>query len=136
MREVERKKGKRGDKEQSPAVEPAASIHHGGIVPTLTLTPIQRLPSSRIRTDLVHPCLQDTRVRKIYYTASTGGSVSVSLLLPLLLLLLWARLGEIPGLGAIERAQKAIGGGSQGRGGLVLLEKRKHKLTLSGLLPL
>lgn len=39
---------------ESPAVETTA-IHH--VVPTLTLTPIQSLPSDSIRTDLVHPRL-------------------------------------------------------------------------------
>ena len=120
---------------QSPAVE-AAAIHHGLIVPTLTLTPVQRLPSSSIRTDLVHPRLQDTRVRKIYYTASTGGSVSVSVLLPLLLLLLWATgIRHYARLWPIEGAEKAIDRSHGGRG-IVLLKKREHELTLSCLLAL
>lgn len=105
----------------SPAVE-AASVHHGMIVPTLTLTPIQPLPSASVRTGLMHPRLQNTRVRKIYYTASTGGSVSVSVLLPPLLLPLWSRFGACARLGAIERAEKAIGG-SQGRGSVMLWRK-------------
>jgi hypothetical protein len=84
----------------------------------------------------MHPRLQNARVRKIYYTASTGGSVSVSLLLPLLLLLLRAtRVKYGTCLGPIERAEKAVDG-SQGRWGGVLLKKRKHKLTLCGLLAL
>jgi hypothetical protein len=57
-------------------------------------------------------------------------------LLPLLLLFLWATgLGCYTCLRPIERAEKAIDG-SQGRWGLVLLKKREHELTLYGLLAL
>ena len=72
---------------------------------TLTLTSVQALPCAG--TTLMVSCPQDTRVRMINYTAPKGGSVSISMLLPLLLLFQLPKFMVRTMLGIMKRAEKA-----------------------------
>ena len=112
-----------------PPAEPTA-VHQARIVPTLTLTTKEPLPRGGAGL-LVHSRLQNTRVRKIdYSTSSRGGSVSMSMLLPFLLLLLRPVVLMRSRGRSIQRTENARGR-ARGRTGRVLMEKRrKHVLTL------
>jgi hypothetical protein len=98
--------GQKSAEAKSPSSTEPATVHAMGLrEQTLTLTSVQALPCAG--TTLMVSCPQDTRVRMINYTAPKGGSVSMSMLLPLLLLFQLPKFMVRTMLGIMKRAEKA-----------------------------
>ena len=93
----------------SPSRITIAAVHHG-IEPTLSLA-LSAVETMASRASLMHPRLQSIRVRKIHYTTPRGGSVSMSVLLPLFLVLLQAMVIICTRLRPVREARESGGKG-------------------------